>query len=378
MDKILYKLDTFEGPLDLLLTLIQKNKVSIYDIPIVEITAQYLEAIDGIEEANLDNTSEFLVMASNLLYIKSKMLLPKNEEEEDEEDPREELARRLAEYQQFKEASKELRKSEFTTKEMVFREPEKIKFPMPEYDITHDTKELIDAFNNIFQRRVRKAKPEKRAFSKIVGREKVSVDDMVEKICKVLKHNKRVQFESLFKAAKLAVVLDTSVDEVNKAVDELKKEYSENHRGFNIIDILEGYQICSRPEYYTYIQEILGEQRRQPLSNAAMEALAIIAYKQPITKGQIEHIRGVNSDGCVNRLYERGLIEEKGRLDAPGRPILYVTTDTFLRCFGLTKPTDLPPLDLRSLNLETSQGLQLEIDENGENIVAENEENTEQ
>ena len=70
MDKILYKLDTFEGPLDLLLTLIQKNKVSIYDIPIVEITAQYLEAIDGIEEANLDNTSEFLVMASNLLYIK--------------------------------------------------------------------------------------------------------------------------------------------------------------------------------------------------------------------------------------------------------------------------------------------------------------------
>ena len=166
MDKILYKLDTFEGPLDLLLTLIQKNKVSIYDIPIVEITAQYLEAIDGIEEANLDNTSEFLVMASNLLYIKSKMLLPKNEEEEDEEDPREELARRLAEYQQFKEASKELRKSEFTTKEMVFREPEKIKFPMPEYDIKHDTKELIDAFNNIFQRRLRKAKPEKRAFSK--------------------------------------------------------------------------------------------------------------------------------------------------------------------------------------------------------------------
>ena len=71
----------------------------------------------------------------------------------------------MAEYQQFKEASKELRKSEFTTKEMVFREPEKIKFPMPEYDITHDTKELIDAFNNIFQRRLRKAKPEKRAFS---------------------------------------------------------------------------------------------------------------------------------------------------------------------------------------------------------------------
>lgn len=199
MDKILYKLDTFEGPLDLLLTLIQKNKVSIYDIPIVEITAQYLEAIDGIEEADLDNTSEFLVMASHLLYIKSKMLLPKNEEDEEEEDPREELARRLIEYQQFKEASKELRKSEFTTKYMVFREAEKINFPVPEYDISHDTDELVEAFNSIFQRQLRRAKPEKRAFSQIVGREKVSVDDMVEKICKVLKRSKRVQFETLFR-----------------------------------------------------------------------------------------------------------------------------------------------------------------------------------
>lgn len=165
------------------------------------------------------------------------------------------------------------------------------------------------------------------------------------------------------KASKLAVVLETDVETVNNAVNELKEEYERECRGFNIIDIMEGYQICSRPEYYNYIQEILGEQRKQPLSNAAMEALAIIAYKQPITRGQIEHIRGVNSDGCVNRLFERGLIEEKGRLDAPGRPILYATTETFLRCFGLKDPKDLPPLDLSRLNLEEAQGLQLEIDE---------------
>lgn len=200
MDTILYKLDTFEGPLDLLLTLIQKNKVSIYDIPIVEITAQYLEAIEGIEESSLDNTSEFLVMASHLLYIKSKMLLPKNEEEEDEEDPREELSRRLAEYQKFKEASKELRRSEFSTKYMVFREAEKIDFPVPEYDISHNVDELLAAFESIMQRRIRKAKPEKRAFSQIVGREKVSVDDMVEKICKRLRKNKKLRFEALFEA----------------------------------------------------------------------------------------------------------------------------------------------------------------------------------
>lgn len=168
------------------------------------------------------------------------------------------------------------------------------------------------------------------------------------------------------KASKLAVVLSSDIESVKEAVEELKKEYESEHRGFNIIEILEGYQICSRPEYYTYIQEILGEQRKQPLSNAAMEALAIIAYKQPITKGQIEHIRGVNSDGCVNRLYERGLIDEAGRLDAPGRPILYVTTENFLRCFGLKDPRELPPIDLDNLNLDSAQGHQLEITEETE------------
>lgn len=199
MDEILYKLDTFEGPLDLLLTLIQKNKVSIYDIPIVEITAQYLEAIDGIEQSQLENTSEFLVMAAQLLLIKSKMLLPKKEEDEEEEDPREELARRLEEYQKFKEASLELRKTEFSTRYMVFKGEEKIKFPIPEYSRHHETSELIDAFNNILARRIRKAAPEKRAFSGIVGREKVSVDDMVEKICKQLSRSKRLSFQSLFR-----------------------------------------------------------------------------------------------------------------------------------------------------------------------------------
>ena len=150
------------------------------------------------------------------------------------------------------------------------------------------------------------------------------------------------------KTAKLAVVLDKTVDEVTEAVEELKSEYDRDKRGFTIIEISDGYQISSRPDYYKYIREILGEQRNQPLSNAAMEALAIIAYKQPVTRGMIEKVRGVNSDGCVSRLYERGLIEEAGRLDAPGRPVLYKTTDTFLRCFGLRTPRDLPPIDFKN------------------------------
>ena len=89
------------------------------------------------------------------------------------------------------------------------------------------------------------------------------------------------------KTAKLAVVLDKTIAEIDEAAKELKDEYDKEKRGFAIIEISDGYQICSRPDYYTYIREILGEQRNQPLSNAAMEALAIIAYKQPVTRGMI-------------------------------------------------------------------------------------------
>lgn len=164
------------------------------------------------------------------------------------------------------------------------------------------------------------------------------------------------------KAAKLAAVLETDIETVTEAVKLLKYNYDTEERGMTIIDIDEGYQLCSRPDYYNYIQLILGEQRRQALSNAAMEALAIIAYKQPITKGQVEYIRGVNSDGAVNRLTERGLIEECGRLDAPGRPILYRTTQNFLRCFGISTPKDLPPLDMSQFGVEYEQ-LSMDIDE---------------
>jgi len=165
------------------------------------------------------------------------------------------------------------------------------------------------------------------------------------------------------KASMLAIALDKPIAEIEAAVEELKDEYNKDHRGFTIIDLEEGHQICSRPEYYTYIQEILGEQRRQALSNAAMETLAIIAYKQPVTRSGIEYVRGVNSDGSVNRLVERGLIEEVGRMDAPGRPILYGTTTNFLRCFGLKDLTELPEVDLKELAGSLENMDQIDIDE---------------
>lgn len=236
MEKLLYKLDSFEGPLDLLLTLIKKNKVSIWDIPIAEITDQYLEAIDGIEVSELENTSEFVVMAAQLLYIKSKMLLPKEEKEEEEEDPREELARRLYEYKKFKEASREMRKSEFASEHMVFRHEENIKFPIPEYSRHHDLSELADAFNSIYQRRVRRAKPEKRAFYGIVGREKVSVDDMAAKVRGVLKHRHRVGFAELFReedSRPEMIATFLAVLEMIK-LSRIRADYDENSHDFII------------------------------------------------------------------------------------------------------------------------------------------------
>lgn len=175
------------------------------------------------------------------------------------------------------------------------------------------------------------------------------------------------------KTAKLAAVLEVSIPAVKEAVEFLKYEYDNQKRGFMIIDIDDGYQMCTRKDYYLYIQEIMGEQRKQALSNAAMEVLAIIAYRQPVTRTQVENIRGVNSDGAVNRLLERGLIDEVGRLDAPGRPILYGTTQVFLRSFGISTIDDLPDID--AIEKHKAEFEQITIEEQVEEIEkAENKE----
>ena len=234
MEKIQYKLENFNGPLDLLLHLIQKNKVSIWDIPIVEITEQYLEAIEGIEDSALEDTSEFMVLAAQLLYIKSKLLLPKPETDEEEDDPRDELARRLEEYKIFKEASQNLRKTEFSSRYMFFKGEEKISFPVPEYDRPHGVDELLEAFNTILARRERYKKPEKKAFSGIVGREKVSVEDMTEKLNRYLDVSPRLSFHSVFKredsrpemiATFLAILEMIKLGTLSAEFDENKKDF---------------------------------------------------------------------------------------------------------------------------------------------------------
>ncbi len=150
---------------------------------------------------------------------------------------------------------------------------------------------------------------------------------------------------------RLAAIFDATREEIRADIAALSQYYSEHGRGLRIIELDGAFQLCTVEENYPYIQQILEPRRKQGLSPAAMETLAIVAYNQPITRSSVEYIRGVNSDGPVNRLIERGLIEEAGRLDAPGRPILYVTTQEFLRAFGLTSLEDLPDVSAFQVSL---------------------------
>lgn len=130
--------------------------------------------------------------------------------------------------------------------------------------------------------------------------------------------------------------------DVDEAVNELNKYYEENDRSFQIVRIANGYTFATKTEYAKYVGYLSTEKSKRRLSQAALETLAIIAYKQPITKPEIEQIRGVNSDYMINTLLEKNLVTIKGRAETIGRPLLYSTTDEFLKYFGLNTIADLP------------------------------------
>lgn len=144
-------------------------------------------------------------------------------------------------------------------------------------------------------------------------------------------------------AEQLAQIIGIGKDHIMLLVAQLKQDMDEKDRGLTILEVAGGYQMCTKPELAGTIEK-LAEVQETRLSPAAIETIAIIAFKQPITKQEIEHIRGVKVDGLVNMLVERRLIKEVGRKEAIGRPILYGTTEDFLKCFGLRNLTDLPRL----------------------------------
>ncbi len=202
--KIDVKLEAFEGPLDLLLHLIEKNKVNIYDIPIVEITNQYMEYIQEMERStSMESMSEFLVMAATLLKIKSRMLLPK-EEKEEEEDPREELVRRLVEYKMCRYAAGEL-KDMSVDAEKVFYKPETIPKEIREYEEPIRPLEIVgdvtlEKLNQVFQMVMRRKKdredPVRSRFGKI-EKEKYKVEDRMRDIRRQIQGLRRINFRTL-------------------------------------------------------------------------------------------------------------------------------------------------------------------------------------
>jgi segregation and condensation protein B len=125
----------------------------------------------------------------------------------------------------------------------------------------------------------------------------------------------------------------------------MEEKYKNVNRGITIREINSSYQLCTKPEYSIYIKKLSEPRQKHTLSQAAYETLAIVAYNEPVTKAVIDNIRGVNSDSPIQNLTERNLIQEAGRMEAPGRPILYKTTEEFLRSFGFNTLNDLPSID---------------------------------
>ncbi len=148
-------------------------------------------------------------------------------------------------------------------------------------------------------------------------------------------------------ASRLAAVLEISQGETDKLLEAYGKSLDERDAGICLLRLDDKYQLCSRKEYADKIRTVLDLRRNAPLSPAAFEVLAVVAYNQPITKAFIEQVRGVDCSGVIATLCQRGLIEEKGRLDLPGRPLIYGTTDTFLRCFCVSSLEELPSLPQR-------------------------------
>lgn len=164
---------------------------------------------------------------------------------------------------------------------------------------------------------------------------------------------------------KLASVLNMSISDTKSLIGLMQEEYnSDTNRGITIVELEGSVQMCSKTEMYEHLMKIATVPKHYSLTDTVLETLSIVAYKQPVTRIEIEKIRGVNCDHAVNKLLEYGLITELGRLDAPGRPLLFGTTEEFLRCFGVKSLDELPTVSaerLEEFKKEAAEEIQLSL-----------------
>ena len=165
-------------------------------------------------------------------------------------------------------------------------------------------------------------------------------------------------------AAKIAKAIGCDIQTIERIARRMMKKYESEDRGIQIIELEHAFQMCTKQEYYEYLVEIALQPQKAVLTDVMLETLSIIAYKQPVTKTEIEKIRGVKCDHAINKLIEYNLVQELGRLDAPGRPILLGTTEEFLRNFGVGSTEDLPvisPVKLEDFKAEAEEEVQLRL-----------------
>ena len=390
----------------MLLYLVGKNKMNLYDVNIMELIEQYTAAIREMQQDRMEISSEFIDMAAHLVQMKSALLLPRSPEAER---MKAELTGRLIEYSACKEVAAQLgsRARDLYT---VAREPMPL-VGAAEYTRRHDPNWLVQAWFNLMGRSTRKKKPTQEKFEPLVTAPFVSVASRVSHMLRGLLKGSLQKMGQLFsheesrstnvatflalleprgsrqgrrqrhlaaephtpqkkgqnamterqelgsleamlfahaepvETARLADALRLDADEVTTLLQKLQKHYDEQESGMVILYFEpDRWQMTTRPYYGEMVKRILDTRRNAPLSPAALEVLAVIAYNQPVSRSFIEQVRGVDSSSTVTKLLDKGLIEEAGRLDLPGKPVAFQVTDTFLRVFGLGSLADLPPL----------------------------------
>ena len=165
--------------------------------------------------------------------------------------------------------------------------------------------------------------------------------------------------------ADLAKALETDRDIIIEAIHELSDAYVREGRGIRIIELEDAWQMCTNPDYYDVLIRLELQPKKPRLTDVQLETLSVIAYRQPVTKAEIERIRGVNSDRAVNKLVEFNLVRELGRAKLPGRPILFGTTEEFLRCFGVSSKAELPDINrvvLEDLRAQAESEAAVQVD----------------
>ena len=159
---------------------------------------------------------------------------------------------------------------------------------------------------------------------------------------------------------KTAKALLVDKESIENCLAEMAEKYKGDDCGIELLNLAGKYQFATKEDYAPEIRSVLSMKKNTPLSSAAFEVLAVIAYNQPVTKAFIEQVRGVDCSGVISTLCQRNLIEEHGRLDLPGRPLLYCTTDNFLRCFEISSLDELPELPEKTADIETAQSEDME------------------